>query len=610
MRFLQNRSSLLALLLIAIVYPFYYWYIGCPSPMSFDALGYYSYLPQAFVHHDLKPTSLDAIDQMVKKYQLISPTLYQFNHLDNGVYSIRYPAGLAILNLPFFLAAHGYCLISGTEADGFSRPYQVMIFVSHLFYMMMGFIFLRKILKLWFSETITTLVLLIAGFCTTLLIQSNFGVGMTHGPLFGLQMTIVYLTSKWHTTHRKRTFFLLSLLLGLACITRPTEIILVLIPLLWGVSSWSSLKEKFTWLFKNAGKWLLPLGGVLLPVSVQMAYWWHTTGNPIFYSYSNAGEGFDFLSPHTIDSFFHPRSGLFLYNPLMLAGLFGFILIYKNKREIFYSFAIFMLVYLYVISSWSVWPIGFRSYTQSFGIFSIGLAFLLHAVVTMKSRFKFVAGFVLFFLTAISVIQIMQFYKNIIIAERMTWKYYKSIFGTLHVKPERESLLLFDRYAPVPLDQRLGGYHLVPPYFSWDFEEDQSSFAIDTISHSGKKSMLLNENNIYTSSFELPYNKITDKDHAYLKCSFWFYPLTPAEPMSLAGVIHFMEDDKSYGYGCVRVHEILKDIPLNKWSYFEFIYLTPEVRRTTDKAKFYAWKNGPGQAYIDDLRIAVYEKND
>ena len=49
---------------------------------------------------------------------------------------IKYPAGMAILMLPFFLIAHVIAMLLGYSADGFSAPYEVMVFVGHTFYLL------------------------------------------------------------------------------------------------------------------------------------------------------------------------------------------------------------------------------------------------------------------------------------------------------------------------------------------------------------------------------------------------------------------------------------------------------------------------------------------
>ncbi len=608
MNFIKDRFSFLCLIIIAVTYVTGYKIAGALNPVGFDVLGYYTYLPQTFIHHNLKMENLDLISQMVNKYEIATTTLYQYN-FENGHYFTRYPLGMAILLSPFFFIAHIYTLLSGGEADGFSRPYQLMIMAGHFFYLMVGFYFLRKILRIWFSDVLTGIVLLITALFTTLLIQGIFGGGMSHGPLFGLQMAIVYYTWKWHNNNSRKTFMFLGLLIGIAAVCRPTEILIVIIPLLWNVDSRTAFKEKIKLLVSLKSDWLFFVGGFILAPALQMLFWWYLTDSPIYYSYSNYGEGFEFLNPPILHSFFHPRSGLFLYSPVLIFALLGLISLRRQNKKIFLPLLVFILLSYYVIGSWSVMQYGFRAYTQTFGIMAIGLAYALNWIVIRKAIKRILLLSLFMIILVFSAFQFIQLFNHTIITDRASWRYYKSVFGKLKAPEESQKYLLVDRFAQSQKENPLEGYKPNQLYFSESFEEIEHSYVIDTTAAEGKRSINITDDMPYSPTIESTFDQVTNKDHAILKCSFWYYPVVPIDTLRLSGVLHFIDKGQAYAYGRELITN--KDNPqLNKWNYFEFIYITPEVRRRKDKFIYYIWKEGKGTVLIDNLKISVYERKE
>ena len=126
-----------------------------------DGLGYYAYLPAKFIYHD---TSLQFswFNEVYQKHY--APGTFP-NPEDNFLVKYgdrkinKYYPGLSLLWLPFFVCAHLYARISGAATDGFSQPYQISIALASLFYLLLGLIFLRKlILKLFPDLLIGTLI--------------------------------------------------------------------------------------------------------------------------------------------------------------------------------------------------------------------------------------------------------------------------------------------------------------------------------------------------------------------------------------------------------------------------------------------------------------------
>ena len=97
---------------------------GGGATLSWDVMGYYTYLPAALIYKDL--AGLKFREDIQNKYH---PT--GLDHAgypsENGNQIMKYPMGMAIAYSPWFLMAHATASISGYPPDGYSRPYNIFI---------------------------------------------------------------------------------------------------------------------------------------------------------------------------------------------------------------------------------------------------------------------------------------------------------------------------------------------------------------------------------------------------------------------------------------------------------------------------------------------------
>jgi len=136
----RSFSFLSYLLCCALIIGVALWYPKWEKPqteatLSWDVMGYYLYLPAAIIYKDLKKLSFK--DQIIKDYHPTTGFYQAFLH-ESGNYVMKYPIGLAILYLPFFLIAHLLAIIGGYPTDGFSLPYQMGISWGSIFMACLG----------------------------------------------------------------------------------------------------------------------------------------------------------------------------------------------------------------------------------------------------------------------------------------------------------------------------------------------------------------------------------------------------------------------------------------------------------------------------------------
>jgi hypothetical protein len=89
---------------------------------------------------------------------------------------------------------------------------------------------------------------------------------------------------------------------------------------------------------------------------IQLVIYKIQTDHFLIYSYNE--EGFNFLSPHISDFLFSYRKGLFVYTPVFFISFAGAYFLYKENRVRFLFLTGFLVILVYVFSSWWLWYYG------------------------------------------------------------------------------------------------------------------------------------------------------------------------------------------------------------------------------------------------------------
>lgn len=359
-----------------------WWYYpqqqsGRTSPvLAWDASGYYLYLPAVFIHHDLR--ELNFRDQLINDYGPTPQFDQAFRHPGSGNFVMKYPAGLALQELPFFLAAHALAKPLGYPADGFSPPYQWAIKLGGLLVSVLSLWLVRRALLPRFGEcpTALTLVFLVLG--TNYLAYSGAGqAGMTHCWLFGWYAVLLLLTPAFYARPTWARALGIGAVVGIMVLTRPTEILAVLLPLLWGLKpTLAAVRERIGFWHQ---RWSLLLGAVMaggVLVSIQLFYWHYASGDWIVYSYQD--QGFSWLKPHLWDGIFSFRSGWLMYSPLLLTALVGFGPLRQQAPDAFWAMLVYTVLFIYVTFAWDEWTyggaLGQRAMIQSYAVLAWPMA--------------------------------------------------------------------------------------------------------------------------------------------------------------------------------------------------------------------------------------------
>lgn len=579
------------------------------NPLSWDIFGYYLYLPFSFIYNDLTLQNIEVLQGIVETYSS-TDTLYQIFPLSSGEgYMMKYTLGWSIVYSPFFFVAHIIALMTDYPADGFSAPYQVSIFIGSILYTLLGIWVFSKILVHFFKQRIAIILLLLTVFGTNYLLHNTmYGQNsMSHNVLFTFYAIVVWCTILWYKHKKFKHIILLGVVCGLMVLMRPTEIVCLIIPLFWPDKSIHSLKDRISF-FKLYKKQIITFTCIVFLIGLpQLIYWKLVTGQFIYTDYGNAGEGLDFLSPHTIDVLFSFRKGWFIYTPLMLISTASFIMLYRKNKKYFLPLFLFFVLNLYLVSSWSCWwyasSFSQRALIPSLVIMAIPLGYFIQALLRSNLITKISVFIVMGALVFLNVFQTIQFHKGVIPGDRITKEYYFAVFGKLSVDQKtKDDLLLINRN----IDDKEG----IPNIEKYEkrtlYEEGFESLGNSIKqSYSGKHSFKLDSSTIYSKPFFIPFYKLTDNDHAWIRVQAMIYPTEPSIEHPTSLFVCFQYKGRPYSWRDFSTSK--NPLPANKWSEISMYYLTPEVRTKDDKLNVGFWHRGKLPVYVDDLKIEVFE---
>jgi hypothetical protein len=566
-----------------------------------------------FIYHDLGIRDYSVIQSILDKYHN-SGTFYQAIQMPSGDWVMRYTIGLSLLYSPFFFIGQFIALLTGFPADGFSEPYQYSVWSGCMFYTFTGIFMLRKSLLKFFEDKIASLVLLIIVLGTNYTLHTSVhGQGaMTHNFLFTLYTFILWFTVRWHETHKMKHAVLLAISCGMAALVRPTEIVGILIPMLWGIYNKQTFYEKLQLLQKNRIQ-IICFMLILIAIGfIQFTYWKIYAGSFIFDSYYNPGEGLDF-PPYTLNFLFSFRNGWLIYTPIMIFALAGFFSLYKKNQMIFISIFTYFIVNLWVISSWTVWwygqCFGQRGLIASYAILSVPMGYLLNALNSKKHVLKYSVFGIIAGLIALNLFQTWQVANGILVSYRATPKFWLAVFGKTSISPEDQKLLYME--WPVngvenfPNDTNFIQTHTWQLGFEASEGHPQERLSKE-IFHSGSSSYMLDSNIVFSPAIEKKYSEITNKYYAWIRVSVWVYPTSDVKQNPTSVVATFIHNGKAYKYKGVGTDKL--NIEANKWNLITFDYLTPEaVRSKKDYLSVFMWNNSKGKIFVDDLKVEVFE---
>ena len=376
------------------------------SIIIYDVKGYYSYLPAIFIYDDLNFGFFEEIE--VKYFNQNYGSDYR-TEIEEDVYVNKYYVGTAILELPFFIIGHFISGALGGDLDGYSKYYAILVNISSVFFLILGIFFFQKILMTFnVSHKNQWIVMLSIIFGTNAFVYAVPDPGMSHIYSFACINALIYFGYKFKESGRWFFFLMICLLFGIIILIRPINL-LVLLGLPFFIGSVEEIKEVSRKAINLGYKGGMSILSIVLIASIQLIIYKIQTGHWIVYSYQD--EGFNFLKPEIFNFLISYRKGYFLYTPLALLSLLGLIPIYLKSKFQFWSLTLFLMLLIYILSSWWCWWYGgsFSSRVMlEYSVFIFVPLGILLEKVNLKKLYKSLVSLIVI-LILICQIQIYQF---------------------------------------------------------------------------------------------------------------------------------------------------------------------------------------------------------
>jgi len=392
-----KSASFVACFLISILYIFCFnkfrnWH-GAESPFIQDVDQYYSYLPAMLIHNDLT---------------FSFPNDYWLIQAENGNFVPKVSMGMAFIYLPGFLIGHAIAYFTNAEMSGYSSPYIWSIYFCSILYALIAFWLLRSFLLKYFSDFAVSLSLVALVLATNLISYTLAWSELPHNYLFGLYVIVLHLIVSYHQSGSVKQLILLAFISGLIVIMRPSEILFLMIPVLYRIISKTDFQSKIKLLASHQWKWAWVILAFFLPIIPQLVYWKMMTGSFLYFSYGS-NEKFFFNNPQVLNFLISFKKGWLFYSPVMIFSLIGMFFLKKYTAKFKFILPLFIVVVIYFLSSWWAWwyggSYGNRAMVQYYAFLAIPLTAFIAYFLRFK-WFKFAFPLMLFGLISLNIFQI------------------------------------------------------------------------------------------------------------------------------------------------------------------------------------------------------------
>jgi hypothetical protein len=577
--------------------------------LSYDTFGYYMYLPARFIFDDPGLKDFSRVENINRQYKN-SNTLYQFASGTDGQKVIRFYRGISYLIAPGFFAGHIYAKITGEPTDGFSKPYQDAIIYWNLIFNLLGLFFAWKILLYYFPDRVAAMTLPLLFLVSNLYAFIGYSSEIPHVYLFTLIAALIWFTIRWHAKPGWLYAAAIGLTGGLIAVSRPSEILVMLIPLLWGICDQSSLAEKWKTIIRHWPHLIVMTFALMLPVIPQLMYWKTVSGSYFFQSYTDPGSTLDLTNPRILYTLFGFRKGWFIYSPVMLFAIYGLYRAIRQKTPYALAVVVYLALNLYLIASFSsLVSYGWRAFLQSYAALILPMGLFTAWALQQNKIIRTVLLVVVLFLAYVNFFQAWQIHQGIIHGSRMTRPYYFAAFLRSKIKPEDQNLLRRDLYQTFLPSVTEDFFNRVVRFN--DYETPEARLKIDSaFAFSGKYALRIDSLPEYPAGFSARYGELTDRKWVWVRMSARIYPLSMESNARLSLVVHCVRKEQTHKYQLRDIGDVSLGVKPGQWNYVFMEYQTPEVISPDDLIKAYLWNRGKDVIFIDDFRVEVFEPAD
>jgi len=345
---------------------------------KYDPVGYFSWVRSLVINGDLNVTDTFTHFDFGGRFLIKGKT---------GTPGQPWAVGCAILWLPAFLIAHLGVLIANAlgesvAANGYSLPYIGAVSLATVLYGLGGLMIMYKLIKNYYGEQIAGLSVTAIWLASPLVFYMYSHPMMSHA-----NDMFAYTLLLWAWQYARQSqkgwppYVLLGAAAGLSALIRNQNAALVL--LIVAFIMIDTIRKQWTWQQSLAAIAIFSL--VWWIAFFPQLYVWHATigvwfpGNP---SSMVGGGDFYWGVPWIFDVMFSSNRGLFIWNPILLFAVMGWIFLFKKDPALTIFLVASFCIQLGVIGSWNHWH-GDNAFGQRFFVnltpaFMFGFAALVN----------------------------------------------------------------------------------------------------------------------------------------------------------------------------------------------------------------------------------------
>jgi len=547
-----------------------------------DKAGYYIYLPATFIHGYHQSSYPEGIEERLGKG-------FRF---EGGKLYTKYPCGVALLVMPFFLVTHLLAIAGHGPADGFSGIYYEMANYTSIFYYLIGglslFIFLRRRYPWWISAI--TIILIMFG--TNLYFYAFRNPLSSHVYSFALFSLLLLSTDNLWRDPKTGRLFLVSLIAGLIVLVRHSNVLFLLVVPFLGLSTREEFIRRLRFIISPI-RLMGSLAIFIVVLAPQMAYLKFLSGSYFYNAYGE--EGFtNWAHPKILIVLTSPLNGLLPYTPAFLLVFIGFIAMIIRKEKDRWLVVLIFLMLLYLVSSW--WTpyygcsFGQRSFIEYLPLFSLPLATLFNYDMNRKHLYKLIViGLIIVYLVYVN-ISLVGIYNRCYQGTKWDWCPYKGYYQKAHIFPFQ-----LNRHATT---------------YRYQFESKECRFfthnhiAESSQAYSGNHLSVVNDSLMYSDGFGSKLEEVITgsviKVKVGLKCNF------TGPPGKSLLVCSISWGSKQVYYDHYRL-DLDPKIREGVWGSIETDFVLPGIS-PPGFLKVYVWSFDPKDIYIDDFYIKIYDQ--
>ena len=337
----------------------------------------------------------------------------------------------------------------------------------------------------------------------------------------------------------------------------------------------------------------------LIPIAIQLVFYYLQTGDFIIYSYGD--EGFDFIHPETFNFLFSFKKGWLLYTPFMVLILLGVRYWYKFSKYRLLVFSATLGIIVWVLSSWWSWyfggSFGMRAMIDFYPVCSIAIGVGLKNI--KKNYFTFLTALFVLCCAALNLTQAYQYNANILDAEHMSKDKYFQVFLNTSDNVKHITANQFDPFRILnPIDstvQATGSYSTT----GWNCDMTNKLLFKDKQFLSPIE--IIDKVSPYSCGVDIIFDSVLSRQHKIV---------VKVEAEVLAGtkvpkglVVVTSSGDDGGWYGRRLASQVRKK---NQWSSICFLFLVGDVSNTVKSINTYIYNPEEEKIFVSGIKHTVY----